>query len=133
MRVAIGLIVIALALTACSFSEYSQTVDLEENIDDYRTGCDVDSDALLSEYKQWDANRFHRGGEGTPTPTPDPVSDTELVTKLQLERVWEHGCQTGRRDVVGAEQATLMGLWDQLDGLADQLAALEPTPTPTSE
>ena len=53
MRVAIGLIVIALALTACSFSEYSQTVDLEENIDDYRTGCDVDSDALLSEYKQW--------------------------------------------------------------------------------
>ena len=131
MKIAIGITVMALALVACSFSEYSQTIELDDNIDDYRTGCDVDSEVLLAAYMQWDANRWHFGGEGTPTPTPDPVSDTELLTKIQLEKVWEHGCLTGRRDVAGAEQATLMGLQDQLDGLADELAALQPTVTPT--
>ena len=117
-----------LILAACSFSEYAQSDKLAENIDDHRTGCEVDADALLAGYKQYDANQFHFSG---PTPTPGHVTDTEIVAAVLLEKVWENGCQTGRRDVVGAEEATLMGLKDQLRILGDRIAALEPTPTPT--
>ncbi len=124
----------ALALIACSFSEYAQSEKLAENIDDHRTGCEVDTDALLAGYKQYDANRFYSSYDAErnePTPTPGPVTDTEIAAVVLLEKVWENGCQTGRRDVVGAEEATLMGLKDQLRILGDRITALEPTPTPT--
>ena len=121
----------------CSFSEYAQSESLTENIDDYRTGCEVDADSLIAGYKQYDANRYYIDlsfgvGEPDPTPTPSPIDDDELATKIMLERVWENGCKTGRRDAVGAERATLMGLRDQLDILEGRLSALEtPTPVPT--
>ena len=118
-------------VTGCSFSEYSQTVDLEENIDDHRTGCEVDADKLLAEYKRYEANEYYFSFSATPEPTPtvSPVTDTELTTKIMLERVWENGCETGRRDAVGAEQATLMSLRDQMALFEERIAALEPTPT----
>lgn len=71
------------------------------------------------------------GATPNPTPTPRPIRSTEVSAQVFLETVWEHGCATGRRDVVGAEQTTLMGLQDQLDILGEQIAALQPTPTPT--
>lgn len=118
-----------LILAGCSFSEYAQSDQLAENIDDHRTGCEVDADGLLAGYKLYEANQFHFSG---PTPTPRPVTDTEIAAAVLLEKVWENGCQTGRRDVVGAEEATLMGLKDQLRILGDRIAALEPTPTAIS-
>ena len=123
----------SLTVAGCYFSEFSQSVELEENIDDYRTGCEIDADQLMEEYKQYDANRYYSPGyDETPRPTrtPSPITDTELTTSLMLERVWENGCSAGRRDAVGAEQATLMGLRDQLELLNQRLTALEPTPTP---
>ena len=127
-------VLVVLFAVGCSFSEYSQTVDLEENIDDHRTGCEVDADKLLAEYKRYEANEYYYPGfSATPEPTPtvSPVSDTELTTKIMLERVWENGCQTGRRDAVGAEQTTLMSLRDQMALFEERIAALEPTPVPT--
>lgn len=59
------------------------------------------------------------------------MTDTEISTSVLLERIWEHGCQTGRRDAVGAEAATLMDLRDQLAIFEERLKALEITPTPT--
>lgn len=117
------------AAAACSFSQYAQEKDLTENIDDYRTGCVVDDDFLLEDYLQWDANRYHFGGGATPTPSP--ADDLDLLTKLQLKTVWEHGCVTGRRDATNAKQASVMGLRDQLSLLDERIKALEPTPTST--
>lgn len=115
----------------CQFSEYAQAEKLTENIDEHRTGCEIDADKLLEGYKQWDANRWSFSDDGDPTPTPAPVTDAEVAARVFLETIWEHGCATGRRDVVGAEQTTLMGLQDKLDILGEQIAALQPTPTPT--
>ena len=128
----------ASVLVGCSFSEYSQTVDLLENIDDYRTGCEIDTDKLMAGYKQYEANEYYYDtsfGQGTPSPTstPSPISDAELTSRIMLETTWENGCLAGRRDVVGAEQATLLGLQDALALLAEKIAALEPTPVPTLE
>ena len=127
--------VVAGLMASCSFSEYSQSEKVMENIDDHRTGCEIDVDKLLAGYKQYEANRFYSPGYGDtprPTPTPSPVDDSDLAIKVLLEQVWENGCQTGRRDAVGAEQATLMGLRDQLELFEARIAALEPTPTPTA-
>lgn len=122
--------VLALGMTAaCQFSEFSQSEKLTENVDDYRTGCELDTETLMADYKQWEANRFTR--PGTPTPTPKPVSDIDLVLSAHMEALWEHGCATGRRDVVGAEQTTLKSLRDQLNVIDSRLAALEATATPT--
>ncbi len=133
MKWIVGVLTGLLVLAGCSFSEYAQSEELAENIDDHRTGCEVDTDALLAGYKQYEANRFHLsfGPTPEPTPTPGPVTDMEIAAVVLLEKVWENGCQTGRRDVVGAEEATLMGLKDQLRILGDRITALEPTPTPT--
>ena len=127
--------VAATALIACSFNKYAQTEKLTENIDEHRTGCEVDADMLMTGYKQYDANEFYRAGrEATPNPTntPSPITNTELSTALLLEKVWENGCETGRRDAAGAEQATLMSLRDQFDLLSAHLEAIATsTPTPT--
>ena len=127
-RLMLAIMVLTALTLGCSFSEYSQSAALPENIDDYRTGCEIDADRLIAGYNQYDANRFHFLG---PTPTPDPITDRELTAKLQLEMVWENGCQAGRRDVVGAEQATIMNLRDQLRLFEERIAALELTPQPT--
>ena len=125
----IGSLAIALiALAGCYFSEYVQEAELEANIDSARTGCEIDTDTLMAEYKQYDANRYHRSG---PTPTVEPIADDEFLTMALLEKVWENGCETGRRDAVGAEQATLMGLRDQLQVLQDRIDSLEEDTTPT--
>lgn len=127
--------VLAMGLTACQFSEFTQSEKITENIDDYRTGCEVDTDTLMALYKQWDANRWQFSPG--PTPTPSPIDDHEVALSVQLEKIWEHGCETGRRDVAGAEQTTLKGLRDQLNVLDGRLSELEeaakatPTPTPT--
>ena len=133
MRTILILAALVATMMACDFSEYAQSEELAENIDDHRTGCEVDADELLAGYKQYEANQFYFsfGPTPEPTPTPGPVSDTDIAAAVLLERIWENGCTTGRRDVVGAEQATLMGLQDQLRILGDRIAALEPTPTPT--
>ena len=133
--VAVGILAL-LVLSACNFGEYAREAELTEgsNVDAYRTGCEIDAAALMAEYKQYDANRFYYPGYGStpePTPTPGVVTDTEIGTQILLETVWENGCQTGRRDAVGADQATLMALQDQLTILAERIAALEPTPTPS--
>ena len=124
-----------LTLTACSFSEYVQTEKLTEaeNVDAYRTGCDIDREQLMAGYKQYEANQLYFSFSATPepTPTPRPINSTELSTSILLEQAWEHGCQTGRRDVVGADQATLMSIRDQLTALDQRIALLEPTPVPT--
>ena len=124
-----------LTLTACNFSEFVQTEKLTEgtNVDAYRTGCDIDRAELTAGYKQYDANQLYFSFSATPepTPTPSPVDSTELATSILLEQAWEHGCQTGRRDVVGADQATLMSIRDQLTALDQRIALLEPTPVPT--
>lgn len=121
---------------ACSFNEYAQSEILIENIDSHRTRCEIDAENLMTGYKQYDANEYYRPGFGTtpePTNTPSPITDTEIATAKMLETVWENGCLTGRRDAVGADQATLMGLQDQLDLLASQIDALaSPTPTPAT-
>lgn len=126
---------LACLLAGCQFSQFSQSVDLETNIDKVRTGCEIHADELMASYKQYDANRLHFG-DG-PTPTPDPISDTELTTMILLEKVWEHGCLTGRQDVAGTEQASLMALRDQLELFERHLERLDqtisgtPTPAPT--
>ena len=133
MKVALVIVTAVLAIgtaAACSFSEFSQSEKLTENVDNYRTGCEIDTDALMEDYKQWDANRWHFDDDD-PTPTPSPVDDVELVLSAHMEALWEHGCQTGRRDVVGAEQTTLKSLRDQLNVLDQRLTELEATPTPT--
>ncbi|MDE2823050.1 MAG: hypothetical protein OXK79_06055, partial [Chloroflexota bacterium] len=114
---------------------FTQEKKIEENIDDYRTGCEVDAETLMTEYKLWEANRL--AFLGRPTPTPRPVTDTEVALQVFLERVWEHGCATGRRDVTGAKQTTLLELRDQLNLIDERLTKLEeaekttPTATPT--
>ena len=139
MKIVIGIVMLALlAAIACDFSQYSQSARLAENIDDHRTGCEVDADTLLKEYVHWDQmDSYFPGFDPTPnpTPTPRPIRDSEITAKVFLETVWEHGCATGRRDVTDAEQVTLMSLRDQLNILDQRLSALEPTPTltPTSE
>jgi len=124
------------AAIACSFNEYAQSEKLIENIDSHRTGCEIDTESLMAGYKLYDANEFYRPGFGAtpePTNTPSPITNTEIATAKMLETVWENGCQTGRRDTVGADQTTLMGLQDQLDVLAAQIDALaSPTPTATT-
>ena len=106
---------------------------MPENIDDYRTGCEIDAYTLIADYKQYEANEhYYESSYGTPEPTntPSPVDSSDLALKVMLEEVWENGCMTGRRDTVGAAQATLMGLRDELAILEAKITALEPTPTP---
>ena len=67
-RLMLAIMVLTGLTLGCSFSEYSQSAALPENIDDYRTGCEIDADRLIAGYNQYDANRFHFLG---PTPTPD--------------------------------------------------------------
>ena len=127
-------ILLGVILTGCRFGEYSQTIDLPENVDDYRTGCEIDSDALMAGYKQYDANRYYTEWDserGEPTPTPEPITSDDLGVQSVLLEAWKAGCMAGRTDAVRAEQATLMGLKDELAVLAAKIAALEPTPTPT--
>ena len=131
LQVAIGVAVLIVVTMGCSFSQFTQSEKLTENIDDYRTGCEVDAETLMTEYKQWEANRWHFDPDD-PTPTPSPIDDMEVALSAHLESVWEHGCATGRRDVVGAEQTTLKALRDQLNILDDRLTELEATPTPTA-
>lgn len=134
MKVMIAVLVALLLVAgACNFSEYAQSADVAENIDDYRTGCQVDGERLMAEYKRYDANEFHFDwGLGTPepTPTPSPITDTEVSTAALLEHVWENGCQAGRRDAVGSAQASLMELRDLLDLLEDRLDAWDSEATP---
>ena len=118
------------ALAGCYFSQYAQETELETSIDSMRTGCEIDTDTLMAEYKQYDANRLHFGSGATPT--PGPIDDNEFLTMALLEMVWENGCETGRRDAVGAEQASLMGLRDQLQVLQDRIDSLEEDTTPTA-
>ena len=129
-------IALAVSVAGCSFSEFVQEEDVIENIDDYRTGCEIDTDALMAGYKQYQVNELHYDSPFDdvvePTPTPRPISDSELSTSSLLEKAWENGCQTGRRDATDAQQATLMSLRDQLEVLDARIAALEPTPTPTA-
>ncbi len=114
---------------ACSFSQFAQSENVPERIDDYRTGCVLDSDKLLSEYLQYDANEFHFTG---PTPTPGPASDSDLLAQRMLVEVWEHGCQTGRKDVTDPETADWLLLKDRLDVLNSKInERLTPTPVPT--
>ena len=101
-------ILFSVILSGCSFGEYSQSVDLPENIDDYRTGCEIDSDVIMAEYKQYEANESYvdwsfGDGDPDPTPTPGPVTSSDLGVKAVL---LEDGCLAGRTDAVGAEQAT---------------------------
>ena len=130
--------VLGVILVGCSFSEYSQTADLAENIDDdYRTGCEVDVDTLMAEYKQYEANQSYIDwsfGEGTPqpTPTPSPITASDRELSAGLIEAWKSGCIAGRTDVVGARQATIMGLKDELELLSERIAALEPTPAPAT-
>ena len=136
MKVTLVLVAImASVLAGCSFSEYSQTIDLPENIDDFRTGCEIDADKLMAGYKQYEANEYYFDtsfGQGTPSPTntPSPIDQSDLSINVLLLETWQNGCEAGRRDAVGAEQATLMGLKDALALLAGRIAALEPTPVP---
>ncbi len=131
------LLLMAVLVTACQFSEYAQAERLVESIDDHRIGCEIaDPAALLLDYKQWEANRWYDYGyyddeTPEPTPVPEPVYDSDIVLMVMLEYVWEHGCDTGRRDAVGAEQAAILELRDQLNAIEQQLSAMEtPTPTP---
>ena len=52
-----GLAIVAAAV-GCRFSEFAQSAYVIENIDDYRTGCEVDTATLMKEYKQHEANRM---------------------------------------------------------------------------
>ena len=131
IKVWIGIAVLLVVGAGCQFSEFTQSKKLAENIDDYRTGCEVDANTLMTEYKQWEANRWPTL-PGQPTPTPSPIDDYEVALSVQLEKVWEHGCATGRRDVVGAKQTTLKGLRDQLNVLEKRLTDLEKAETPTA-
>ncbi len=121
--------VLAAFSMACSFSQFAQSESVPERIDEYRTGCVLDSDKLLSEYLQYDANEFHFTG---PTPTPGPASDSDLLAQRMLVEVWEHGCQTGRKDVTDPETADWLLLKDRLDVLNSKInERLTPTPVPT--
>lgn len=140
MKMLVGLVALTLALAACDFSEYAQSENIVEDIDDYRTGCEINTDALLTGYKQYEANRFHVDtsfgrGEPDPTPTPGPTTSEDIATTELLEKAWENGCQTGRRDAAGAKQATIMSLRDALTLLEKRISELEleviPTPTAT--
>ncbi len=127
-KVLVFIVALGVIGAGCSFSQYSQTVKLDENIDTYRTGCEVNADVLLAEYKQYEANQYYTPGYGPtprPTPVPKPVSDSDLTIKAMLEKVWENGCLTGRRDTVGAEQVEIMALRDQLTILDGRIAAME--------
>ena len=134
MKYIIGIVMLAalIAAVACDFSEFSQSEKIAENIDDHRTGCEIAAEDLMTAYKQWEANRHYRpGSDPTPEPTrtPRPITTTDIAASVLLEEVWEHGCATGRRDVAGAEQVTLLSLRDHLTILDGRIAALEPTPT----
>ena len=136
MKYLLGIVTVLLFTIGCNFSEYAQSENLAENIDSHRTGCEIDTAGLMAGYKQYDANQLYFNFSFSltpePTPTPGPITDTEILTSALLEQVWEHGCQTGRRDAAGAQQATLMGLRDQLNILDSRISAMEPTPTPTA-
>lgn len=131
--VVILVVIVGSVVAGCSFDQFAQSSNLETRIDEYRTGCELDDDKLLSEYLQYDANEFYIPGFGDtprPTPTPGPASGTDLQTQLMLTKVWEHGCQTGRQDVTGSETADWLALKDQLDVLATKVnQKLTPTPT----
>ena len=72
LQVAIGVAVLIVVTMGCSFSQFTQSEKLTENIDDYRTGCEVDAETLMTEYKQWEANRWHFDPDDS-TPTPSPI------------------------------------------------------------
>ena len=122
-------VVFALTLTGCNFFEFIQsaTLDTDEGIDQYRTGCVIDEATLTRQYVQYDQMARHFRGA---TPTPRPIRSAETEQAAQFKRLWEAGCETGRRDVVGREQATLLQLQDEITVLQQQLDQLTETPTP---
>ena len=124
-----AVVVFALTLTGCNFFEFIQSaaLDTDEGIDQYRTGCVIDEATLTRQYVQYDQMAFHFAGA---TPTPRPITSTETEQAAQFKRLWEAGCETGRRDVVGREQATLLQLQDEITVLQQQLDQLTETPTP---
>lgn len=126
----IGVGMLAAVLTGCNFFEFIQhaKLDTDEGIDEYRTGCVIDEATLLRMYIQYDQMELHFTG---PTPTPRPITSTETEQAAQFKLLWEAGCETGRRDVVGRDVATLMRLQDEITVLQQQLDRLAVTPTPT--
>ena len=143
MKYLIVTIFVGLVVIGCNFSDYAQTERIAENIDDYRTGCEIDTEELMTGYKQYEANKFYYIGESVsdavaravgdvvpnrtpaPTATPSPITYHDIATSTLLEKVWENGCMTGRRDVIGESQATLSSLKDQLELLSDRILDLE--------
>ena len=55
---------------------------------------------LTRMYVQYDQMELHFAG---PTPTPRPITSTETEQAAQFKKLWEAGCETGRRDAVGRE------------------------------
>ena len=129
---ACSVVLLALVLAGCDFFEFIQhaKLDTDEGIDKYRTGCIIDEETILREYVYFDQHEFHRAGRPTPTPRPIRASETEQAAQFKL--LWEAGCETGRRDAVGREQATIMELQDRINVLQQHLDQLASTPTPNS-
>ncbi len=131
LRNAVVVSVLALAVAGCNFFEFVQSakLDTDEGIDQYRTGCVLDEATLTRLYVHYDQMELHFSGRPTPTPRPIKASETEQAAQFKL--LWEAGCETGRRDAVGREQADLLALQDRINVLQKQLDALSVTPTPT--
>ena len=130
--VIVGLLSV-LFLIGCSFSEFAQTSDLENNIDSYRTGCLIDEADILVAYKEYESKQYDfTSSLGPllpdfilPTPTPFPVTNEEFGQAMMLKQVWQSGCDAGRRDVVGAEQISLLQLKDMLKVLENRIIEIE--------
>ena len=130
----VGVCVVALTLVGCNFFEFIQhaKLDTDEGIDQYRTGCIIDEATLTRMYVQYDQMELHFSG---PTPTPRPIKSSETEQAAQFKKLWEAGCETGRRDAVGREQATILRLQDEINVLQkklDTLSSNEATSTPTA-
>ena len=130
----VGVGVMALVLVSCNFFEFVQhaKLDTDAGIDEHRTGCILDEVTLTRMYVQYDQMELHFAG---PTPTPRPITSTETEQAAQFKKLWEAGCETGRRDAVGREQADLLSLQDEINVLQkklDSIGGAGATPTPTA-
>ena len=131
----VGVGVMALVLVSCNFFEFVQheKLDTDDGIDMYRTGCVLDEATLTRMYVQYDQMEYH--SSRNPTPTPRPITSSETEQAAQFKMMWESGCETGRRDVVGREQADLLSLQDEINVLQkklDSIGGAGATPTPTA-
>ena len=129
----VGVGVMALVLVSCNFFEFVQhaKLDTDAGIDAHRTGCILDEDTLTRMYVQYDQMEYHISGR--PTPTPRPIKSSETEQAAQFKKLWEAGCETGRRDAVGREQADLLSLQDEINILQkklDSISGAGGTPTP---